>query len=154
AQFTELQVRLFDRILGRLMAVVDTDTLADMARRLAPLGNAPPDVIRRLADDDNVAVALPVLARSKQLGDVNLAAIAATKGQAHLLAISGRSGLGEAVTDVLVDRGDRDVARNVAMNHGARFSSTGFTALAKRAANDGILAEKLASRRDLPPHVF
>jgi len=154
SRFNELQIRLFDRILGRLMVVVDNGTLAELARRLAPLPDAPPDVIGRLAGNDSAAVAIPVLTRSKQLKDTDLTTIAATKGQGHLLAISGRPDLTEMVTDVLVDRGDRDVARNLAMNHGARFSPAGLAALASRATNDGVLAEKVARRRDVPAHVL
>src|ERR1700756_2419357 len=48
---------------------------------------------------------------------------------AHLQAISARSALGEAVTDVLVRRGDHEVARSVADNRGARISRNGFLSL-------------------------
>src|SRR6185295_14656311 len=48
--------------------------------------------------------------------------LAQTKGQAHLAAIAGRSGIGEAITDVLVRRGDTDVVRNVAHNQTAKLS--------------------------------
>ena len=63
--------------------------------------------------------------------------------------------LGEAVTDELVRRGDREVARRVADNRGARISETGFSGLVKRAEDDGILAEKVGlrsgySRADVP----
>ena len=51
---------------------------------------------------------------------------------------------------MLADCGDRDVARNLAMNLGARFSTAGHTRLAERAAHDAILAEKLAQRSDVP----
>ena len=77
-----------------------------------------------------------------------------TKSQAHLQAISARRALGEAVTDVLVRRGDREVARRVADNRGARISEMGFTRLVKRAADDGILAEKVGLRPDIPAPMF
>ncbi len=69
-------------------------------------------------------------------------------------AISARQALGEALTDVLVRRGDRDVARSVAANRGARISENGFANLVKRAESDGILAEKVGLRPDIPPHIF
>jgi uncharacterized protein (DUF2336 family) len=67
-----------------------------------------------------------------------------------LLAISGRSELEEAVTDVLIDRGDRQVAHRLARNAGARFSETGFTTLVRNAETDEKLAEKLGLRLDIP----
>jgi uncharacterized protein (DUF2336 family) len=96
-------------------------------------------------------VAGPVLTRSNLLHDADLVAIASTGSQAHLFAISGRSWLGQAVTDVLVDCGDRDVVRNLAMNCGAEFSAAGLAMLLARAVNDGVLADKLARRPDVPP---
>ena len=80
--------------------------------------------------------------------------LAQTKSQAHLQAISARQMLGEAVTDVLVRRGDREVARSVADNRGARISETGFFRLVKRAESDGVLAEKVGLRPDIPPPMF
>ena len=58
------------------------------------------------------------------------------------------------MTDVLVRRGDREVARSVAENRGARISESGFIRLVKRAENDGVLAEKVGLRPDIPPQMF
>ena len=88
------------------------------------------------------------------MNDTDLVDIAQTKGQAHLLAIAGRDGIGEAVTDVLVRRGDPEVVRNVADNQSAKLSEGGFSALVKRAEGDGELAEKVGQRPDIPPHLF
>jgi uncharacterized protein (DUF2336 family) len=71
-----------------------------------------------------------------------------------LLAISQRKSLEEAVTDVLVRRGDREVVNSVASNQGARFSNFGFLHMIKRAEGDSILAEQLGLRSDIPRHVF
>jgi uncharacterized protein (DUF2336 family) len=95
-----------------------------------------------------------VLKQSPRLADTDLCDIARTKSQAHLLAISGRTGIAEPVTDLLVRRGDREVARSVADNRGARISDDGFSALVTRAENDGILAEKVGLRPDIPPRLF
>jgi uncharacterized protein (DUF2336 family) len=145
-------VNLFDRVLGRLIVAMDDRALAAVARRLAPIGNAPPAVMRCLAANPAIAVAAPVLARSRQLEDPDLVAIVQTQSQAHLLAISGRPSVNETVTDALIECGDRDVARNLALNQGARFSETGLTALIARAAIEPVLAEKLAQRHDVAPH--
>jgi uncharacterized protein (DUF2336 family) len=71
-----------------------------------------------------------------------------------LAAIAGRGGIGEAVTDVLVRRGDTAVMRNVADNQSAKLSDVGFSALVRRAEGDGDLAEKVGARPDIPAHLF
>src|SRR5262249_33628831 len=76
------------------------------------------------------------------------------KGQEHLLAISLRRWLPQPVTDVLVERGNRAVAQSVAGNDGARLSEASFLSLIKRSVNDGILAETLGLRSDIPRHLF
>jgi uncharacterized protein (DUF2336 family) len=149
--FNAEHVDLFDRVLGRLMVAVDVTVLTELSRRLAPVRNAPPGVMRRLAGNPNIAVAAPVLSRATHLEDHELVSIVVTQSQAHLLTISGRCRLNEAVTDALVECGDRDVARNLALNHAARFSEAGLTALVERAGTDPILAEKLAQRHDVAP---
>ena len=73
------------------------------------------------------AVAVAALAKA------NSSRLARTRGQAHLAAIAGRADLGEAVTDVLVRRGNPEVVRTVADNQSAKFSEGGFSALVKRA---------------------
>src|SRR5207244_6164463 len=124
------------------------------SERLAPIGNAPSELMRTLAHDDDIAVAGPVITHSARLQDSDLVKIAKTKSQAHLFAISGRDGIGESVTDVLVRRGDPEVIRNVADNQTARISEGGFSALVRRAEGDGDLAEKVGARPDIPPHLF
>ncbi len=110
--------------------------------------------MRKLANDDDIAVAGPVLTQSKRLQETELVELARTKGQAHLAVIAGREGIGEAVTDVLVRRGDNEVMRNVADNQSAKLSEGGFSALVKHAEGDGELAEKVGQRPDIPPHLF
>jgi uncharacterized protein (DUF2336 family) len=58
------------------------------------------------------------------------------------------------VTDVLVERGNEVVASTLASNSGARLSAAGMWQLATRAEADHELAQRLASRQDLHPHVF
>jgi uncharacterized protein (DUF2336 family) len=152
--YSEDQLDLFDQVFSLLIEEIETKARAALSGRLAPLDNAPPKVLRTLAHDDAIEVAGPVLKFAKRLKETDLVALAETKSQAHLQAISQRSSLGEAVTDVLVRRGDREVARQVAENHGARISENGFVRLVERAESDGILAEKVGLRPDIPPKMF
>src|SRR5207247_9908747 len=79
---------------------------------------------------------------------------AKTQSQLRLAAVAQRKSLSEAVTDVLVTRGDRQVAHSVAKNAGARFSDAGFRMLVKRSAGDEALALQVGSRPDLPRQHF
>jgi uncharacterized protein (DUF2336 family) len=148
------QVNLFDEVLAKLANAIEAKTRAKLAVRLAPLPNAPLGVIRMLAFDDDIEVARPVLATSERLDEADLVANAHGKGQQHLAAIAERKSLSEAVTEVLVARGDRQVVHSVARNNGARFSDAGFRMLVKRSSGDDALAAQVGSRRDLPRQHF
>jgi uncharacterized protein (DUF2336 family) len=152
--FNEDHIGLFDDVLCRLVVEIETKARAEMALTLAPVANAPSALMRQLANDDDIAVAGPVLTQSTRLQETELVELAKTKGQAHLVAIAGREGIGEAVTDVLVRRGDTEVVRNMADNRSARMSEGGFSALVKRAEGDSELAEKVGHRSDIPAHLF
>jgi uncharacterized protein (DUF2336 family) len=153
-RFTTDQVALFDDVMGRLIDRIETRALAELGQRLAPVANAPERVMQRLARDDAIAVAGPVLAQSPRLDQADLVDIAASKGQAHLLAIARRSALGEAVTEVLVRRGNSYVKRNVAANPAAAFSAATYGELVASARADGTLAERMVRRADIPPVEF
>lgn len=148
------QIEIFDEVLLHLTRSIESKALAELGARLAPVNNAPKEVIRRLARDDEIAVAGPVLALSHRLTTGDLVEIANTKSQAHLLAISGRPSVDPIVTDVLVDRGNSDVVGKVVANPGASFSKAGFATLAKRAERDEGLLESLGRRLDMPAHLF
>jgi uncharacterized protein (DUF2336 family) len=153
-QFTEDQIAEFDEILIRLVADVEVSARVMLANRLAPIRNAPPVIVRNLAFDDAIDVAGPVLTRSERLDSATLVENAKTKSQLHLLAISQRAALDEAVTDVLVERGDARVVQSAAANPGAKFSEGGFAKLLERAEGDDTLATSVGTRRDVPRHHF
>jgi uncharacterized protein (DUF2336 family) len=151
--FNGNHVALFDDVIGTLIAEIEAKALAELARRIAPVANAPLGVVRTLASNDDIAVAGPVLKQAK-LEEPDLKHIAETKSQAHLLALSTRQGIGEALSDILVQRGNSDVARSLATNHKAQLSEDAFTQLVQRAEQDGVLAEKVGVRDDIPPRLF
>jgi uncharacterized protein (DUF2336 family) len=152
--FSEEHVSLFDDVFNLLIHEIESKARAELSHRLAPVGNAPARVVRRLAKDDDITVAGPILQQSRRLADRDLLEIAETKSQAHLLAISSRSGIAETVTSVLVRRGDQAVARSIAENHGAKLSNDSFTVLVGKAEDDDTLAETVGLRPDIPPALF
>ncbi len=154
SHYSDGQINLFDEVITKLAAAIEAKARAKLAVRLAQAAKAPHGVIRMLASDDDIEVARPVLQGSERLDEADLLANARSKGQPHLLAISERTSLSEAVTDVLVTRGDRQVAHSVARNSGARFSDAGFRILVKRSVGDEALAVQVGARSDLPRQHF
>jgi uncharacterized protein (DUF2336 family) len=149
AHFSVDHVTLFDGVFNHLIADVELSARQALAERLAPVVNAPPNIIRKLAFDDEIAVAAPVLEKSPRLENVTLIENAGVKSQKHLLAITRRKDIAETVTDVLVERGDREVALNVVKNQGAKFSETGYLRLIKRSEGDDELARSVGSRPEI-----
>ena len=153
-RYCEEDVATFGEVIDRLADEIELAARAQLAERLATIDNAPIKVIHKLAFDDAIEVAGPVLRDSERLDDDALVVNASVKSQAHLLAISQRKSITEDVTDVLVERGNHEVINSVARNHGARFSGAGFLHMVKRAEGDSILAEQLGLRTDIPRHLF
>lgn len=149
-RLSEDQMALFDDVMGRLVSEIDVAARAAFGDTLARLPSAPRGVVRRLALDDSISVAGPVLAHSDNVDDMTLIESAGTRSQAHLLAISRRKTLAEPVTDILVARGDRDVVLSTAENPGAAFSEFGYATLVQRAATHGELAVTAWSRPEIP----
>ena len=154
AQFSEAETRLFDDVMTHLVKHVESRALVELSLRLAPIENPPVDTIRRLARHDAIEISGPILQESNGLSDDDLVEIANTKSQAHLTRIARRSRLNEPVTDALVDNGDADVANEVAINAGARFSELTMAKLVLRADGDERLAGSIGRRSDIPPAVF
>jgi Uncharacterised protein conserved in bacteria (DUF2336) len=153
-RYTPGQINLFDEVILKLVAAIEAKARAKLSSRLAPVHNAPSGVVRMLAFDDNIDVARPILTTSERLDEADLVANASNKSQQHLAAIAERKSLSEAVTEVLVARGDRQVVTSVARNAGARFSDAGFRMLVKRASGDDALAMHVGARRDVPRQHF
>jgi uncharacterized protein (DUF2336 family) len=157
--FNSEQIELFDNVLERLIKTIEIRAIADISVRialaeissqLAPVAQAPPSVVRRLARNDEITVAEPVLAESARLSTEDLVEIAETKGEQHLLAISGRWWLKEVVTDALLARRYPTVSRRIINNPGARVSAAGFAIVLAQAESDPELAVETGIRVDLP----
>ena len=151
ASFRSDHVELFDGVLTSLVPHAEIAARADLAERLSMLTNAPRGLVGQLAHEDEIAIAGPLLRRSPVIDEKMLIEIASAKGQDHLLAMAERPTLSTDLTDVLVDRGDRNVVRRTAGNAGAAFSSTSYSTLIKRAGQDGVLTIRLGQRDDLSP---
>jgi uncharacterized protein (DUF2336 family) len=142
-------VDLFDGFLTPLVPHTEIAARADLAERLSLLANAPRTLVGQLARENDILIAGPLLRRSPVIDEAALVEIARFRGQGHLLAMSERPKLSPDLTDVIVRRGDREVVRRAAGNAGAEFSHAGYSALIKRASQDGVLTLKVGQRDDL-----
>ena len=157
--FNSEQIELFDDVLERLIKTIEIRAIADISARialaemstqLAPVSQAPPSVVRRLAKNNEIVIAGPLLKESARLRPEDLVEIAETKGEQHLLAISGRWWLKEVVTDALLSRRYPSVSRRIVSNPGARVSASGFAIVVAQAESDPELAIETGIRIDLP----
>lgn len=153
-QFTENQIDVFDTVLMRLIERIETHALAELSQRLAPVPNAPNEVIQQLARNDEISVAGPVLSQSKRLTTRDLIEIARSKGQDHLLAITSRQNLETPVTDVLIERGRPEVLGSLMKNKTAQISQQGFSSLLSKANESESVLEQIARRLNVPIERF
>jgi uncharacterized protein (DUF2336 family) len=157
--YTGEQIELFGDVLERLIRTIELRALADVSARIAlaemstqfaSIKQAPPAVVRRLAHNDEITIARPVLTESARLSAEDLVELAQTKGEQHLLAISGRWWLTEIVTDALLKRHYPSVSKRLVTNPGARMSASGYAIVLKQAESDPDLAVETGIRVDLP----
>jgi len=153
-RYSDAEIWTFGEVITRLADEIEVAARAQLAKRLAQFDRAPVNIIHKLAFDDAIEVAGPILRDSERLEPYALVANVCIKSQPHMLAISKRKSIAESVTDVLVTRGDQEVVNSVASNNGARFSDFGFLHMVQRAEGDSILAEQLGLRKDIPRQVF
>src|ERR1700693_5485164 len=66
-RYSEDQIWTFGEIIGRLAEEIETAARVRLANKLAPSNNAPVNVIKKLAFDDSIEVAGPVLRLSERL---------------------------------------------------------------------------------------
>ena len=90
SRYNDAQVDLFDDVFGLHIDEIEIKARAELSNHLAPVSNAPVKVLRKLANDDDIAVAGPVLKLAPRLAECDLIDAATTKGQAQLHAISAR----------------------------------------------------------------
>ncbi|ACI93763.1 conserved hypothetical protein [Afipia carboxidovorans OM5] len=153
SQYSEEQIALFDDVFHCLIRKMEMSAKALLAQRIATVPEAPTNLIHTLAFDDLVEVAAPVLSYSEKLSDDVLVRNARQKSQGHLLAISKRKILSQAVTDVLVERGNDDVVESTVNNPGANFSDNGYGRLISRAEGNDDIASCLGMR-PIPRHYY
>jgi uncharacterized protein (DUF2336 family) len=148
-------VAVFDDVISHLIEKIDRRILIELSNRLAKIENAPIRVVGTMARHPDMLIAGPLLEKSNVLTDADLAEIAdKDRRDPNLLStIAARPRLDEAVTDVLIKRGNAAIARKIIDNPAARISEASFARLVTSLENDKELAAAIADREDLPPEL-
>lgn len=150
---TATEDTLYGAVLAELADDMETAVRAELSARFATASDAPVGLIRRLAHDE-AAVAGAVLAASPVLTDADLLGVVRKHGQEHLRAVSARPSVSEAVSDVIVERGDDETLGTLLRNDGARLSRQASETAVERARANPALHEATVSRATLPPDLL
>lgn len=153
AAHSDRESELFGDVMTKVAYQVEMQVRQRLALRLAKVAEAPRELIVTLANDE-IEVAGPILRHSGVLRDEDLISVARSKGQGHLLAMSQRETVSEAVSEVLVDRGSEEVLVSLARNVGAEFSRETMATLVARSEKIEELHRPLLERHDLPPDLM
>src|SRR6202171_6117137 len=78
-RYSDDEIWTFGEVIGRLADEIEVAARAQLARRLARFDKAPVNIIHKLAFDDSIDVAGPVLQESERLDSYSLAWQCATK---------------------------------------------------------------------------
>lgn len=150
---TATEDSLYGAVLTRLTEDMEVAVRAELSARFARAVDAPHNLIRRLANDE-AAVAGAVLASSPVLTDEDLLGVVRKHGQDHLRAVSARPSVSEAISDVIVERGDDETLGALLRNDGARLSRQASEAAIERAKANPSLHQAAVSRASLPPDLL
>jgi len=144
------EMALFDDVLGQLAGEMEAAVRVELSQRMAEADAPPRGLIQKLARDESIEVAQPVLQRSRALSDDDLLIIARTSDQDRLRAISQRPTVSVAVTDAIVERGDDKTLGVLLRNEGAELSRQSAEAAVDRASENPELHEAVVARQNLP----
>ncbi len=148
-RLSEQERALISDILLKLLEEVETAVRQELAEALVRSGIDLPEVERALARDE-IAVARPILRKSRALRDPDLIEIVRWRTQEHRLAIAMRDGLSEAVSDALVEYGEEDVIEALLRNPDARLSEKAMEYLVAESRRIDRFQEPLVHRDELP----
>lgn len=151
---SEAESELYGEVMARLADDMEEAVRAELAERFSIVLYAPRALVRRLAADAAPSVANPVLERSEALEESDLLEVVRTQGQPQLRAVSGRASVSEAVSEVIVERGDDETLGVLLRNDGARLSRQASETAVDRARANPALHGPVVERADLAPDLL
>jgi uncharacterized protein (DUF2336 family) len=153
AAHNESENALYGDVMTRLAQDMEVAVRAELSARFAAAADAPHGLVRKLANDV-AEVATALLAHSPVLTEEDLLGVVRAHGQQHLRAVSGRASVSEAVSDVIVQRGDDETLGTLLRNDGARLSRQASETAVERAKANPDLHAATVSRAGLSPDLL
>jgi uncharacterized protein (DUF2336 family) len=147
------EIARFEELALQLLDVVDQDTRAIVARKLADDDRAPPAVIARLLDDA-FSVSAPLLARFLHVPRQILLTLALDGGPVEAGAVASRADLDDDTMRLLARHPSDQVLEALAANPSARPGEAILSAMVARAVAAPALAGALLRRDDLDAAVL
>jgi uncharacterized protein (DUF2336 family) len=142
------EIARFEELVLQLLDVVDQDTRAIVARKLADDSRAPPAVIARLLDDA-FSVSAPLLARFPHVPRQILLTLALDGGPVEASAVASRAELDDDTMRLLARHPNDQVLEALAANPSARPGEAILAVMVARAIAAPALAGALLRRDDL-----
>lgn len=143
------KVAELDAVLSTVVADFSREIRAELAAKIgpskAPLGNT----AEKLAFDE-IDVARPILEHSTALSEAHLLEIIAQKTQEHLLAVTRRTDISEAISHALVEKGDDRVVVSLLENTNAKIAHKTYETVTELAQNRPVLYAPFVRRADVP----
>lgn len=144
-----VEAGLFDQILVRVTTDLEFEVRRELAQRFAGAQQGPSELMRTFAQQE-IEVAAPVLSYSRALTDADLIEVVYDQGQDHMLAVSKREAVSEALSDVLVARGGDTVLASLLQNEGANLSRRAMETAVDRAHRNEALHGPIVERKAIP----
>lgn len=148
-QRSENESVLFDEIVGAVAQDLETQVRIELSRKVsesvAPLRRT----ARRLAMDE-IAVAAPVLEKSKSLTETDILEVIEKKSQDHMMAVTRRPDIGEKVSSALVEKGEDRVVVSLLQNATARLDRETYQRVAERAELNPVLHAPFVRNANVP----
>jgi uncharacterized protein (DUF2336 family) len=145
----DMECAEFDRILSAVTSELAVGIRMELSGHIAAAPAAFRHTARTLAFDE-IAVARPVIERSNALSDADLLDLIVHTSQDHMLAVTKRPEISEAVSGALVAHGEDGVVASLLQNEGARIDRPTYEKVADRAGNSAALQEPLIRRESVP----
>ena len=145
----ENDVAAFDEVLATVAADYSRQVRSQIARLIASSLSPFSRSAQRFAMDD-IEVARPILEHSEALTDDTLLRVVGQKSQDHMMAVTRRRRISEAVSQALVERGDDAVVTSLLTNQKAEIGSEAYDLVARRAQTSPALQAPLVRRAGVP----
>jgi uncharacterized protein (DUF2336 family) len=148
-----LEADLFDEFVTTVAHDLEEAVRVELSEKIASVDLPVNRTARRLAMD-SIAVARPVLEKSKALTERDLLEVINRKTQDHMMAVTRRPDIGVKVSSALVEKGEDAVVASLLSNNDARISRETFEKVAERAETSPILQAPLVKNTSVPLDVL